>query len=91
MPAKRDLELGEVEEETLEAMRDYHPKAYMRERAAALLKIAQGYSVNWVAQYGLLKERRWETVASWLNKYLETGLGGLYLESGRGRKAAYDP
>lgn len=91
MPAKRELELDEVQEQTLEAMRDHHRKAYMRERAAALLKIAQGYSVNWVAQYGLLKNRRWETVAGWLNAYIAKGLGGLYLESGRGRKAAYEP
>lgn len=88
---KRELELKEYEKTSLMEMRDHHTKPHMRERAAALLKIASGKSVNWVAQEGLLRERKWETVASWLNAYEEQGLAGLYDEKGRGRKAAVDP
>ena len=88
---KRELKLNHTERQTLEEMRDHHPKAYLREKAAALLKIGQGYSVNWVAQYGLLKARKWETVARWLNGYQAQGLGSLYVAAGRGRKAAYEP
>lgn len=91
MPAKRELRLRENEETTLEEMRDHHPKAYLRERAAGLLKIARGYSINWVAKQGLLKQHRWETVAGWLNAYLADGLGGLYIGEGRGRKPSYEP
>lgn len=91
MPAKRELELDKVQQETLEEMRDHHPKPYLRERAAALLKIASGRSVNWVAEQGLLKRRRWITVAGWLNRYEEEGIVGLYIEAGRGRKPAYEP
>ncbi len=88
---KRELDLLEVEERTLIEMRDHHAKPHMRERAAALLKIASGKSVNWVAQEGLLRERKWDTVASWLNAYEEEGLAGLYDDKGRGRKPAIDP
>lgn len=91
MPEKRELRLSDMERETLEEMRDHHPKAYLRERAGGLLKIASGYSVNWVAQKGLLKRHRWETVAGWLNAYLSQGLGGLYVSDGRGRKPSYEP
>lgn len=88
---KRELELTDVQRTTLEAMRDQHSKPYLREKAAALLKIAAGYSVRWVAKHGLLKARNWKTVAGWLNDYLADGLGSLYIARGRGRKPAYEP
>ena len=46
----------------MERMRDKSGKAYLREKAGALLKIAQGQSASAVARTGLLKERRPETV-----------------------------
>jgi len=88
---KRELVLSSEQETTLVEMRDHHAKPHLRERAAALLKIADGKSVNWVAREGLLRQRKWETVASWLNAYEEVGLGGLYDEKGRGRKPAAEP
>jgi len=91
MPQKRTLDLEKYEQETLLAMRDHHPKPHMRERAAALLKIASGRSINWVAQHGLLRPRDWGTVAEWLNNYEQAGLGGLYIEEGRGRPSAVEP
>jgi transposase len=91
MSPPRKLTLEEVERITLEEMRDHHPKAHMRERAAGLLKIAEGKSVAEVARNGLLRRRRWETVASWLDRYEEQGLAGLYIEAGRGRKPAFSP
>ena len=91
MPNKRELELNDVQRETLEAMRDHHPKPHMREKAAALLKIAGGQSINEVAEHGLLKARNWKTVARWVDRYEATGLGGLYIAHGRGRPAAFSP
>jgi transposase len=76
---------------TLEQMRDHHPKAYMRERAAALLKIAGGMAPAAVARVGLLKRRDPDTVYSWLDRYLEYGICGLQLKPGRGRKPAFFP
>jgi hypothetical protein len=91
MAQRHDVILEDYERITLQEMRDHHPKAYMRERAAALLKIEAGWSIHRVAQSGLLKKREWETVASWVKGYATQGLGGLYLRAGRGRKPAFPP
>lgn len=88
---KRELELKKAQEKTLHEMRDHHPKPYLRERAAALLKIARGYSASWVARQGLLKRRDYRTVIAWLDAYQSEGLGGLYIKAGRGRPPAYEP
>ncbi len=86
MPGAYRLELGEVERLTLEEMSKHHPKAYMRERAAAVLKVANGLSIQHVAEIGCLQRREWETVAGWVKRYEEHGLRGLYNRAGRGRK-----
>ena len=91
MPSKRELKLDPYQKVTLEEMRDHHPKPYLRERASALLKIAQGASVNWVAQHGLLKQRKYAQVLDWLNRYEKEGLAGLYIRPGRGRKPVFPP
>lgn len=91
MPSKRTLELSPEQFRELTKMRDYSPKPYLRERAAALLKIHSGKSASWVAAEGLLKVYRPDTVCEWLNRYEEEGLNGLLVREGRGRKAAYDP
>lgn len=91
MPSKRELKLADSQRETLEQMRDHHPKPYMRERASALLKIADGASVNEVARHGLLKPRKYGQVLEWLNRYEQDGLAGLYIRPGRGRKPAFPP
>jgi len=89
MPAAYRLELGETERITLEEMSKHHPKAYLRERAAALLKVAKGMSIRQVAEVGCLKRREWETVAKWVKGYEQRGLRGLYLRAGRGRKRRF--
>jgi hypothetical protein len=91
MPSKRELELDEWQRRTLEEMRDHHPKAYLRERASALLKVADGASVNQVARQGLLKVRKHGQVLDWLNRYQQVGLAGLYIRAGRGRKPVFSP
>ncbi len=47
--------LEEYQRIPLEEMRDHHPKPYMRERAAALLKLADGLSIAFVAHWGFLQ------------------------------------
>jgi hypothetical protein len=68
-------------------LRSTHPKAYVRERAAAILQVAAGKTVGAVAQRGLVKKRQDETVSSWIKSYLVTGAAGLTIRAGRGRKA----
>jgi transposase len=49
----------------------------MREYAAALLKIADGQSANYVAQHGLNHKRDPDTLYRWLSKYKQGGLSAL--------------
>lgn len=75
----------------LESVRHQHPKPYMRERAAAVLKVARGASVTEVAEWGLLIRHEPETVRGWIDQYLHHGLDGWQIRAGRGRKAAFFP
>ena len=61
----------------LEVARDHDERPYMRERAAALLKIADGETPHAVARQGLLKPRDPDTVYHWLDVYESAGLAGL--------------
>lgn len=91
MPQRRTLTLTTEQRTELERTVASHVKAYMRERAAALLKIADGQSPYHVAQHGLLRERDPDTVYAWLTNYEQAGLAGLQIQPGRGRKPAFSP
>ncbi|HEX2998826.1 MAG TPA: helix-turn-helix domain-containing protein [Armatimonadota bacterium] len=85
------INLTDEERRQLTLLRDKDPKAYMRERCAAILKVAQGFTVAQVAKSLLLRRRRHETVADWLQRYKEDGISGLRIRPGRGRKPAFFP
>jgi hypothetical protein len=72
-------------------VRDHDPRPYLREHAAAILKIAAGQSGRQTARYGLLKERWPDTVYRWVARYQAHGLRGLEVKPGRGRKPAFSP
>ena len=91
MAARRTLELSEEQRVELERARDRHPKPHVREKAAALLKVAAGQSPHAVAKQGVLKARDPDTVYRWLNRYLAGGIDGWLVKPGRGRKAAFFP
>jgi transposase len=91
MVRARQVELSQEQEQELTWVRDHHEKAYLRERAAAILKVAGGLSMRQVAQHGLLKARREETVSEWISRYEQEGLSGLRMRAGRGRKPAFSP
>ena len=91
MPAKTRLDLTAEERAELEALRDHASKPYLRERAAALLKVANGQPVYKVAESGLLKRRKPDTVREWVKRYKAEGIHGLYIRKGRGRKPAFSP
>lgn len=74
---QRVLILSQEQRLELEALRDRDRRAYMRERAAAILKIASGQSARSVALHGLHKRRDPDTVYSWLKGYLSLGVKGL--------------
>ena len=62
MPKLITICLTKEQQEQLERIRDTHECPYMRERATAILKIAEGISGRQVALTGLLKPRKPDTV-----------------------------
>jgi len=88
---RRQLVLSETQRQELVQMRDHARQPYVRERAAALLKIADGLPAARVARQGLLRPRRPDTVYEWLDRYQATGSADMKVHPGRGRKPAFSP
>ena len=94
MPQPLKLILAPDQQESLERMRATDPRPYVRERAAALLKIADvehPQSARQVARSGLLKPREPDTVYAWVRRFQAHGVAGLLILPGRGRKPAFSP
>lgn len=85
------LQLSEPQCQELTRARDHHRVPYVRVKAAAILKVAGGASINHVAAHGLLKPVAWDTVKDWITCYQQEGLDGLRVQAGRGRKPAFSP
>ena len=83
---QRRLVLSEAERTTLVQARDHHPLSYVRERAAALLRINAGEAAYHVAVTGLLKVRDPDTLYQWLNRYEQYGIAALRLPRRTGRR-----
>lgn len=77
MAPRRRIDLSDEQRAALTAKRDHDPRPYVRERCAAILKVAEGQSAHAVAQRGLLVERDPDTVYQWLGYYEREGLEGL--------------
>ena len=77
MAQRRQLNLSKEQKQELKELRDQTKEEYVRERCAALLKIAEGQSAHWVALQGLLKLRDPDTVYGWLDIYEAEGVTGL--------------
>ena len=69
MPKYRTLSLSDAQRAELVETLTCSKKAYLRERAAAILKIADGTPAAQVAQGGLLQVRDPDTLYSWLHRY----------------------
>ena len=68
MPPLLKIELSEAQRRELEEMRDHHELAYLRERAAAILKIAAGHSGLETAR-NLLNRAEWQdTLYDWVKR-----------------------
>jgi hypothetical protein len=83
--------LSPAQVQELEQVRDHHSLAYVRVKAAGILKVRQGQSMRQVAKSGLLKSVRRETVKAWIVRYQHDGVAGLLVQPGRGRKPAFSP
>src|SRR5215813_1668876 len=73
MPKQLQLHLTNKQRAELIDLRDHADKPYLRERAAALLKIADGGSARQVAAQGLLRKRWHYTLGVWLTRYEQDG------------------
>lgn len=91
MPKRIQVRLSEDQQHELEQARDHHAKAYVRERAAAILKVAQGATLTEVGEHGLHRRHEPETVHGWINQYVASGLSGLMVKPGSGRKPKFFP
>src|SRR6266699_4990099 len=91
MTAPFSVVLSPAQVQELERVRDHHPKAYVRVKAAGILKVWSGASRRQVASSGLLKPVRRETVQRWIVGYQRKGVAGLLVQPGRGRKPAFSP
>ena len=89
MPKLLTLELTPEQRTTLEQARDHHPRFYVRERSAALLKLAEGFRVTGIVTSGLLKRRSRNAFYRWYHAYTTSGIVGLFIQEGRGRKPAF--
>src|SRR5215470_18071354 len=85
------LKLSAQQRQELEQLRDHAHKPHLREKAAALLKIADGQSGLQVGLHGLLRRRDADTIYRWVKRYQAEGVAGLAVRGGRGRKAAFSP
>ena len=74
---RRTLTLTKEQRQELVRLRDHDQRPYVRERGAALLKIADVRSPHYVATQGLLKPRDPDTVYAWLDRYQVSGTAGL--------------
>ena len=73
MPKPLSLALTAEQRRVLEDARAHDPKPYMREKAAALLKVADGASARRVAAFGLLTKHRHRTISRWAERFLDEG------------------
>lgn len=88
---RRTIALAAEERQDLEYLRDHEAKAYLRERAAAIIKVADGAVAAQVARTGLLRPHEPDTIYSWLDRYAADGIAGLWMRPGRGRKPVFSP
>lgn len=73
MGKQRTLHLSPEQRASLENTLRHDRRAYLREQAAALLKIADGMSANTVALQGLLRRRKPATVRGWMDYFEAQG------------------
>jgi hypothetical protein len=89
--SQRVVRLSAEQRTALLQLRDHALKPYLRERAAAVLKVADGQAVEVVAHHGLLRRWNRHALASWLKRFEASGVAGLSIRPGRGRKPAFFP
>lgn len=91
MPKRLIPQMTNEQKTELEDVLCHSTKPYLRERASAILKLAQAQTVSDIAASGLLRKRHRETVSDWFYRFQSDGIKGLEIKAGRGRKPAFFP
>lgn len=84
------LVLTAKEREQLKRWLKNPPKPYLRERARAILLVAEGKEGQAVSQLLRIRVHR-TTVGEWVRRYQAEGIEGLKIKAGRGRKPRFFP
>lgn len=90
MPKRYRLELSEEERKALERWVKNPPQPYLRERARAILRVANYEPLYQIAVSLRLRIHR-NAISEWVQRYEKERLEGLRIKTGRGRKAAFSP
>lgn len=91
MPKRLIPQLSDEQKAELESLLKNSPKPYLRERASAILKLADKQTVSDIAEHGLLQKRRRATISAWFHRFEQNGVQGLMIKAGRGRKPVFSP
>src|SRR5262249_42335598 len=89
VPQRRTLTLTEPQRQELLRYRDHDPHPIVRERCAALLKIADGLAPHAAARGGLPQPRAPDTVYAWLARYQADGLRGVLAHQHGGNRRSW--
>lgn len=84
------LVLTAEERQKLERWKKNPPKPYLRERARAILLVADGKEGQAVSQLLRVRVHR-TTVGEWVRRFQAEGVEGLKIKAGRGRKPRFFP
>ncbi|MFN8439623.1 MAG: hypothetical protein U0175_02585 [Caldilineaceae bacterium] len=86
MTQRRKLELSAKMHQELVELCEQTKQEYVRERCAAILKIAEGASAHQVAKEGLLRPRDPDTVYGWMDILEKEGVTGLQQHKQGGKR-----
>lgn len=90
MPKRYTIELTKQEKQKLESWIKNPPRAYLRERARAILQVSEGKTIEATARTLRVRVHR-NAVSEWVKCFLVDRLAGLQMRMGRGRKAIFSP
>ncbi len=90
MPKRIRIELSAEAQAVLERWSKQAPRPYLRERARAILAVAEGQPIYQVAA-GLRVRVHRNAVREWVKRFEAQGVEGLRMKKGRGRKPAFSP
>lgn len=82
--------IGAKERSQLERWLKNPPKPYLRERARAILLIADGEEGQRVSEMLRVRVHR-TTIGEWVQRFQAEGVEGLKIKAGRGRKPIFFP